>query len=89
MWLLFGIKSTDINGCPKIMRAEVYRSINPVSKDWFLDPEIMIKCRRKLFKIKEIPVISGGRKKGKSNVRWTTTFEFIKNILKYRCSKWE
>jgi len=82
MRILFGVRSTDVNGCPKIMKNEVYKSLNIKSKDWFIDPEIMIKCKRKLYKVGEVPVISVKRREGTSNVNWKTVFEFIKNIIK-------
>ncbi len=81
---LFAITLTDINGCPKIMKKEVYEAINPQSRDWFLDAEIIIKASRKKYKILELPVISRKRQKGRSKVNFRTSFEFLKNILKYR-----
>lgn len=82
--ILFFINLKDVNGCPKIMRREVYESLKLQSKDWFLDPELIIKARRKGYKILEIPIIFKKREKGKSKVDLKTPFEFSKNILKYR-----
>jgi len=82
--ILFSINLKDINGCPKIMKREVLAAINPTSNDWFIDPEIMIKAFRKKFKIKEIPVTYYKREKGKSQVRLTTAFEFVKNAVKFK-----
>ena len=84
MKILFGINSKDMNGCPKIMKSEVYKSLNIMSKDWFIDAEIMIKCGRKGYKIKELPVNPTERKAGMSKVNFMTSLEFAKNILKYR-----
>ena len=78
----FGIKSNDANGCPKVMRRNLYKKLKLESKDWFLDPEIMIKCKD--YKIKEIPVLCEARKHGKSKIYFTTSFEFIKNIMRYK-----
>ncbi len=83
MFLFFGVKSKDVNGCPKIMKKEVFQALRINSYDWFIDAEIMIKCKRKRFKVLEIPVISSDRDSGKSNVNYGTAFEFLKNIMKY------
>lgn len=82
--VLFSLTLKDINGCPKIMRREVLAALNPVSRDWFIDAELMIKAFRKKFKVLEIPVTYYRRNKGKSHVRLTTSLEFIKNALKFK-----
>ncbi len=82
--VLFSLKLKDINGCPKIMKREVLAALNPVSRDWFIDAELMIKAIRKKFKVSEIPVTYYRRGKGKSKVRLTTSLEFIKNAIKFK-----
>ncbi len=82
--VLFSLNLKDINGCPKIMKREVLAALNPVSRDWFIDAELMIKAFRKKFKVMEIPVTYYRRNKGKSHVRLTTSVEFIKNALKFK-----
>jgi len=84
MLVLFFINLSDVNGCPKIMRREVYESLKLESKDWFLDPELIIKAYRKKYKIGEVPIKFMERKSGKSKVKLSTSFEFLKNILRYR-----
>ncbi|MDD5499602.1 MAG: glycosyltransferase family 2 protein, partial [Candidatus Nanoarchaeia archaeon] len=82
--LLFGVDSKDMNGCPKIFKKEAYEKLNPESKDWFLDAEIMIKLKKNNLKFGEISVVSKDREGGKSSVSLLTGFEFLKNIFKYR-----
>lgn len=82
--LLFSLNLKDINGCPKLMRREVLAALSPVSRDWFIDAELMIKAFRKNFKVLEIPVTYYRRNKGKSHVRLTTSLEFIKNAIKFK-----
>lgn len=84
MLLMFSINLKDVNGCPKIMKREVYKSLDLQSRDWFLDPELIIKAKRKKYKISEVPVISRKRLEGKSKVDFKTPFEFLKNMVKYR-----
>ncbi len=80
----FPVHSADVNGCPKIFTREAYESIQPSSKDWFLDPEIMIKAHRLGLRIEEIPVVFYPRASGKSKVRWKTVLEFAINMIRYR-----
>jgi glycosyltransferase involved in cell wall biosynthesis len=84
MRAFFDVDSHDTNGCPKIMKSEVFNSLNLESKDWFLDAEILIKCRKNNYLFKEIPVNSFSRKAGKSKVNWSTSIEFMKNILLFK-----
>ncbi|PIN86289.1 glycosyl transferase [Candidatus Woesearchaeota archaeon CG10_big_fil_rev_8_21_14_0_10_44_13] len=83
-YMMFSVNSKDINGCPKIMKKECYLKINPQSKDWFVDAEIMINAKRNNYGVKELPVEYRKREGGQSHVRWTTTFEFLKNMLHYK-----
>ena len=82
--MMIGSKFDDINGKPKVFLRSAYKDISPVSKDWFLDAEIILKAENKKFKIGEIPVTYFPRTKGYSKVRLITVFEFIKNMIRYR-----
>ncbi len=82
--LLFPVGVKDINGCPKIFTREAYQTLHLISKDWFLDPEIMIKAHRQKLSVVEVPVTFHEREQGKSNVKWATILEFLKNIARYR-----
>lgn len=81
---LFNVKTSDVNGSPKILKNELLRKIAPTSKDWFIDAEIVIKAKYLNLKIKELPVEFLRREKGKSHVSFSTIFEFARNILNYR-----
>ncbi len=82
--LFFPVHSADVNGCPKMFTRAAYEAIQPQSKDWFLDAEIMIKAHRLGLRIAEVPVIFYPRTSGKSKVRWKTVWEFIRNMIRYR-----
>ena len=83
--LFFPISSKDINGSPKIMRQKCYKELNLLSKDWFIDAEVMIKSGKLGYKIEEVPVEFKKRSGGSSNVGLlNTSFEFIKNLIKYK-----
>lgn len=78
---VFGVASTDINGCPKVMRREAYEALSPASRDWFLDCEIVIKAHRLGMQVAEVPVAFNERVGGRSHVTLLTTLEFARNIL--------
>jgi len=78
---LFNTSSQDINAMPKLMKRDVYRSLNLTSRDWFIDAEIMIKARHYGLRVKEIPVHYRKRIGGRSVVRIPTLFQFLKNAV--------
>ncbi len=79
-----GMPSLDVNGNPKIMPAEVLRTMDLTSTDWFLEAEIMLKTRHLGLMVLEIDVPGYLRKGGKSSVRFKTLAEFMRNIVIYR-----
>jgi len=81
---MFGADLKDVNGKPKVFRRKVYESIQPTSKDWFLDAEIMLKAWKMKYNIGEIALVAYRRRKGKSKVRFAIIFEFLKNLIKWR-----
>ena len=81
---LFGGVCQDINASPKIFRRSLYEWSRLESKDWFLDPEIMIKAIQGKYQIREVEVSWQSRKGGKSKVAWTTGWEFLKHMLWYK-----
>lgn len=82
--LVFGVNAKDINGKPKVFTRELYQRLNLVSRDWFLDAEIMIKIRKERCALGEVPISFLAREGGKSEMRLATIFEFIKNIIYWR-----
>lgn len=87
--LLFSSKFGDINGSPKIFTRRFYEAANFVSKDWFLDAEIMIKARQGRYAVGEVPIVYLERKKGDSKVSILTMIEFLKNMFYWRCLLWK
>ena len=81
---LFSWKVRDINATPKIMRRELCDRLDLVSKDWFLDAEVIIKCAKMRCKIAELPAVFHERETGQSGVNFWTILEFLKNMIKYR-----
>ena len=87
--VLFLSNARDINGKPKLFKKEFYNSLNIKSKDWFIDPEIMLKVLHKGYKAKEIVVHFDERKEGKSNISLKTVKEFAKNLVIWRIALWK
>lgn len=82
--ILFGGDNRDINSSPKIFTREFYERLDLTSRDWFLDPEIMIKGMRMGAKMGEVEVIWDSRKGGSSHVSLFTALEFVKNMILYK-----
>ena len=79
--VMFGIRSDDVNGIPKIMKREALEKMALVSRDWFIDTEIMIKAAQFGLKIGEENVHFLKRKGGKSSINYRALLQFLKNMM--------
>ena len=79
-----GIRTEDVNGCPKLMTKTAFQSLQPRSTDWFLDAEVIIGAERNGWEIASEPVVMRPRKAGKSKVNWRTLAEFTWNLTRWR-----
>jgi hypothetical protein len=61
--------------------------MRPKSKEWFLDPEIMIKAHYMGVRILEFNVFSRMRSGGSSHIRMVTCWDFAWNLFYYRFSR--
>jgi glycosyltransferase involved in cell wall biosynthesis len=82
--VLFNVSTRDVNGCPKLFRREVFQRLNIVSRDWFIDAEIMIKSGADGIRTGEVPVVFKARQHGASHVGFKTVVEFVRNLIRYR-----
>lgn len=87
--VLFFIKIRDINGKPKIFKREFYDQITLESKDWFIDPELIIKLVHKGYKVEDVEIGFSERTKGKSNISYGTVHEFLRNMIQWRIALWK
>lgn len=83
-----GVYIHDINSKPKIISREAYQKMKLTSADWFADAEMIIEARRLKLVIGEIPTVFFEHRWGRSFVKSTTMFEFIKNMIIYRFRYW-
>ena len=73
VWLLWPtLGSLDLNGVPKILPREVLGAMRITSKQWFFDPEIMIKAHYMGIRVLELNVFARMRGGGLSHVRVST-----------------
>ena len=85
MHLLFGkLGAIDLNGTPKMYSRKNLERMDLQSRDWFLDPEIMIKAKALGLRVIEIDVEGYARHGGTSHFRAQTLLEFATNVLRYR-----
>jgi glycosyltransferase involved in cell wall biosynthesis len=82
--LALGTRSRDINAMPKLWRRDVMPLVAPTATDWFIDAEIMVKARYRGLRVKEVPVRYLERVGGRSVVRLSTVFEFLRNAAAAR-----
>jgi dolichol-phosphate mannosyltransferase len=85
LWPRLG--SIDVNGSPKILRREVMMAMDLQSRDWFLDPEIVLKAHLMGIRIMEFNVFARMRGSGLSHVRIWTCLEFFRNLMLFRFSR--
>ncbi len=76
--------SIDVNGSPKILPADAMRTMKLQSKQWFLDPELMVKAQKLGLQVLEMNVFAQMRSGGTSHVRMGTCWEFFSKLVKLR-----
>ena len=81
------IRSSDINGNPKIMPRQAAQVMNLKSKDFLIDPEMMIKSHHMGLRVLELNVFGRMRGNGESHVRMGTAWEFFRYLLRFRFSR--
>lgn len=82
LWPRLG--SIDINGSPKFIHRDVLAAMDLQSRQWFLDPEIMVKGYYLGVRVIEMNVFARMRANGLSHVRASTCVEFFVNLLRFR-----
>ncbi len=71
-----GIRTPDVNGCPKVFRSSALWALNPQSQDWFLDPEVVFRLEAQGGTIAQVDATMRPRQGGQSKVNWRTVAEF-------------
>lgn len=82
---LFWSPYRDMNGTPKLLTRRALEKFALESRDWFIDPEFVIKALRHRMPIIEIETTWHVRKSGGTKARlFLAGLEFFKNMLIYR-----
>ena len=76
-----GVRTPDVNGCPKLFRREALAALDLRSEDWFLDAEAILKAEARGLRIADHPAVMRPRAAGRSKVRLATVREFVGHIL--------
>lgn len=84
LWPSLG--TIDVNGSPKIVPAAALRDMKLQSKDWLLDPELMVKAYYRGLRVLEFNVFARMRGAGMSHVRASTCWSFISILVSARFS---
>jgi len=79
-----GLGSIDVNGSPKILHRTILDRMDLRSRQWFLDPEMMIKAHYMGVRVLETNVFARMRGNGLSHVRPSTCWEFFRDLLACR-----
>ncbi|HXT70209.1 MAG TPA: glycosyltransferase family 2 protein [Vicinamibacterales bacterium] len=79
-----GLGSIDVNGSPKIIHRDAIAAMNLQSKQWFLDPEMMVKAHYLGIRVLEMNVFARMRSNGLSHVRASTCLEFFTGLVKFK-----
>jgi len=83
--ILFWSPYRDMNGTPKLLTRNALEKFSLESRDWFIDPEFVIKALRYRMPIVEIETTWHVRKSGGTKARLLLAgLEFFKNMLVYR-----
>jgi glycosyltransferase involved in cell wall biosynthesis len=82
LWPAIG--SYDVNGSPKIVHRDVLKKLDLRSKDWLLDPELMIKASMLGVEVLEMNAFSRMREGGASHVTSTTALQFLRRLTGYK-----
>lgn len=81
------LQSIDVNGSPKLLPRDVMVAMDLQSKDWLLDPEIMIKAHYMGLRVLEFNVFGRMRSAGLSHVHPATVWHFFCRLLVFRFSR--
>jgi glycosyltransferase involved in cell wall biosynthesis len=82
LWPKLG--SWDVNGVPFLAPREVLLSMRLESRNWFLNPELLVKAHYLGIRVLELNVFARMRGNGLSHVRAATCWEFFRSLLAYR-----
>ncbi len=84
---LLGVRTRDVNGCPKIFTRAALEQLAPRSTDWLLDLEVVWGAERAGMAIDQVQAAMHPRQGGVSKVRSDTVVEFLKGMARARLGR--
>ena len=81
--LLFRLPTWDVNGTPKVFSRNHARLLQLSRDDDLIDLEFGVVCRRARYPIREIALVSSGRRSGQSTTRWRSALRMYRGALRY------
>jgi len=82
--LLFFIPFPDINGKPKVFKAEILKDIEIETKEWVIDLELVHKALKKGYMGMQVPVKHSAREDKQSKATLRKGLMSLMNLLEYR-----
>jgi len=82
--LLFNIPFPDINGKPKLFKAEILKDIKIETKQWVIDLELVHKALKKGYRGMQVPVKHSARGAQESKANLKKGLVSLINLLEYR-----
>jgi len=84
--ILYSIDLTDMETCYKLIKTDIFKSLNLKSQRFEIEPEITAKLIKKGYKIFEVPISYKGRSyhEGKK-IGWLDGLMTIWTLIKLRC----
>lgn len=82
------LDSIDVNSKPKLFTREVYEKMELTSDDWFIDAEIMLNIKKLNASFYEIPTHFRELEGRSSFVRFSSIFEFMRNMVFFKLKRW-
>lgn len=84
MRVLFGMRSKDMNGLPKILTTQALEAMQLRSADQFLECEMMLKAQRMGLRICSVDVLFHKRRGGSSSVGWSDCVDYLRHLFLIR-----
>jgi glycosyltransferase involved in cell wall biosynthesis len=81
MRTVFGLRSKDVNGPPKVISRTVLDAMRLKSTDQFLECEMMLKAERMGLTMCSIDVDFQARQGGTSSIGWRDCRDYLRNLL--------
>jgi len=82
-----GIRSLDVNGCPKILPRAIFEAMELESRSWCIDPEILVKGHYMGLEVHEVNVFARKRSRGESHVTKPVCLEFLRQLMAFRFAR--